>query len=156
MIERGDIVSWQQTYLRGIGCHRQECRKVFYLDETWVTAGHSVLIAWVGSTVTSSHNAFMRGITTGLKQPSGKGQRLIITHIGSEDGFVAGCLNVFRGQKTGDYHEEMDGTRFEKGFDGALQKLPAGSVVIMDNVSYHSRRPDAVPTTNSRKKVIQE
>ncbi|KAH8038778.1 hypothetical protein HPB51_003262 [Rhipicephalus microplus] len=36
------------------------------------------------------------GLTTGLKQPSGKGQRLIVTHIGSEDGFVDGCLIDFK------------------------------------------------------------
>ncbi|XP_040063080.1 uncharacterized protein LOC120837639 [Ixodes scapularis] len=97
----------------------------------------------------------MRGLTTGLKQPSGKGQRLIVTHIGSEDEFVPGCLDVFRGKKTGDYHEEMDGPRFEKWFDDVLQKLPTGSVIVMDNAPYHSRRLEAVPTTSSRKELIQ-
>ncbi|XP_040063883.1 uncharacterized protein LOC120838169 [Ixodes scapularis] len=97
----------------------------------------------------------MRGLTTGLKQPSGKGQRLIVTHIGSEDGSVPGCLDVFRGKKTGDYHEEMDGPRFEKWFDDVLQKLPTGSAIVMDNAPYHSRRLEAVPTTSSRKELIQ-
>ncbi|KAM7281660.1 uncharacterized protein ISCGN_006325 [Ixodes scapularis] len=155
MVERDDIVAWQQTYLRDITRHRQEGRQIFYLDETWVTAGHTALTVWVDSTVTSSHDAFMRGLTTGLKQPSGKGQRFIVTHIGSEDGFVPGCLDVFRGKKTGDYHEEMDGPRFEKWFDDVLQKLPTGSVIVMDNAPCHSRRLEAVPTTSSRKELIQ-
>ncbi|KAM7298945.1 uncharacterized protein ISCGN_019512 [Ixodes scapularis] len=155
MVERDDIVAWQQTYLRDITRHRQEGRQIFYFDETWVTAGHTASTVWVDSTVTSSHDAFMRGLTTGLKQPSGKGQRLIVTHIGSEDGFVPGCLDVFRGKKTGDYHEEMDGPRFEKWFDDVLQKLPTGSVIVMDNAPYHSRRLEAVPTTTSRKELIQ-
>ncbi|KAM7311876.1 uncharacterized protein ISCGN_008783 [Ixodes scapularis] len=155
MVERDDIVAWQQTNLRDITLHRQEGRQIFYLDETWVTAGHTASTVWVDSTVTSSHDAFMRGLTTGLKQPSGKGQRLIVTHIGSEDGFVPGCLDVFRGKKTGDYHEEMDGPRFEKWFDDVLQKLPTGSVIVMDNAPYHSRRLEAVPTSSSRKELIQ-
>ncbi|KAM7305952.1 uncharacterized protein ISCGN_015848 [Ixodes scapularis] len=88
--------------------------------------------------------------------PSGKGQRLIVTHIGSDEGFVDDCLDVFRGQKTGDYHEEMDGARFEKWFDGVLDKLPTGSVIVMDNASYHSRRLEAVPTTSSRNDDIRQ
>ncbi|KAM7284459.1 uncharacterized protein ISCGN_001553 [Ixodes scapularis] len=156
LIEREDIVAWQQKYLHEIARHRQDGRKIFYLDETWVTAGHTVSKVWVDTTVASSHDAFMRGLSTGLKQPSGKGQRLIVTHIGSDEGFVDGCLDVFRGQKTGDYHEEMDGARFEKWFDGVLDKLPTGSVIVMDNASYHSRRLEAVPTTSSRKDDIRQ
>ena len=156
LIEREDIVAWQQKYLHEIARHRQDGRKIFYLDETWVTAGHTVSRVWVDTTVASSHDAFMRGLSTGLKQPSGKGQRLIVTHIGSDEGFVDGCLDVFRGQKTGDYHEEMDGARFEKWFDGVLDKLPTGSVIVMDNASYHSRRLEAVPTTSSRKDDIRQ
>ncbi|XP_040066116.1 uncharacterized protein LOC120839819 [Ixodes scapularis] len=98
----------------------------------------------------------MRGLTTGLKQPSEKSQRHIVTHIGSEDGFVAGCLDAFRGLKTGDYHEKINGTRFETWFEAVLQILPTGSVIVMDNASYHSRRLEAVPTSGSRKEVIQQ
>ncbi|KAM7303197.1 uncharacterized protein ISCGN_013178 [Ixodes scapularis] len=122
----------------------------------WLPPGHTVSRVWVDTTVASSHDAFTRGLSTGLKQPSGKGQRLIVTHIGSDEGFVDGCLDVFRGQKTGDYHEEMDGARFEKWFDGVLDKLPTGSVIVMDNASYHSRRLEAVPTTSSRKDDIRQ
>ncbi|KAM7312219.1 uncharacterized protein ISCGN_009124 [Ixodes scapularis] len=64
--------------------------------------------------------------------------------------------NRLRGQKTGDYHEEMDGARFEKWFDGVLDKLPTGSVIVMDNASYHSRRLEAVPTTSSRNDDIRQ
>ncbi|KAM7282145.1 uncharacterized protein ISCGN_002295 [Ixodes scapularis] len=98
----------------------------------------------------------MQGLMTGLMQPLGKGERLIITNIGIEYGFVAGCLDVFRCKKTGDYHDDMDGTRFEKWLDGVLQKVLVGSVVVMDNASYHFRWSDAVLTTKSRKEVIQE
>lgn len=63
---------------------------------------------------------------------------------------VSMCF-VFRCKKTGDYHEEMDGPRFESWFDGVLQRLPSGSVKVMDNASYHSQRNEAVTTTNSFK-----
>lgn len=156
LIDREDILAWRHNYLRDIQRYRAENRQIFYLDETWVTAGHTTSTVWTDTTVKSSADAFRRGLTTGLKQPSGKGQRVIVTHIGSKDGFVDGCLYVFRGQKTGDYHEEMDGPRFEGWFDGVLQKLPSGSVIVMDNASYHSRRNEAVPTTKSRKGAIKE
>lgn len=156
LIERDDIVAWQQKYLYDVARYRMEGRKIFYLDETWVNAGHTLSTVWTDTTVASHHDAFMRGLTTGLKQPSGKGQRLIVTHIGSEDGFVSGCLDIFRGTKTGDYHEEMDGTRFERWFGAVLPQLPQGSVIVMDNASYHSRLEEAVPTTSSRKQVVQD
>lgn len=156
LIERDDIVAWQQRYLHDISSYRKDGRKIFFLDETWVTAGHTLSTVWVDTTVVSHRDAFMRGLTTGLKQPSGKGQRLIVTHIGSEDGFVEGCLDVFRGKKTGDYHEEMDGNRFERWFHTVLEKLPQGSVIVMDNASYHSRLEEAVPTTASRKEAVQD
>lgn len=156
LLDREDILAWRHEYLRDIRRYRAENRQIFYLDETWVTAGHTTSTVWTDTTVKSSADAFRRGLTTGLKQPSGKGQRVIVTHIGSKDGFVDGCLDVFRGKKTGDYHEEMDGPRFEGWFDGVLQRLPSGSVIVMDNASYHSRRNEAVPTTNSLKGTITE
>ncbi|XP_077528282.1 uncharacterized protein LOC144139932 [Haemaphysalis longicornis] len=156
LLDREDILAWRHEYLRDIRRYRAENRQIFYLDETWVTAGHTTSTVWTDTTVKSSADAFRRGLTTGLKQPSGKGQRVIVTHIGSKDGFVDGCLDVFRGKKTGDYHEEMDGPRFEGWFDGELQRLPSGSVIGMDNASYHSRRNEAVPTTNSLKGTITE
>lgn len=67
---------------------RQQGTPIFYLDETWVNAGHT-------------RQAFAEGLSTGLLDPSGKGKRLIIiTHIGNENAFVAGDLLMFESQKT--------------------------------------------------------
>ncbi|XP_072400288.1 uncharacterized protein [Diabrotica undecimpunctata] len=85
-----------------------------------------------------------------------KGKRLIICHIGSEDGFVADALWSFESKKSGDYHEEMDGKGFESWFEKTLPKLEANSVIVMDNASYHSRKSEKIPTTSSRKADIQE
>ncbi|XP_037523226.1 uncharacterized protein LOC119400246 [Rhipicephalus sanguineus] len=134
LIDRDDTTDWRNCYLRDVERYRAEDRKI-YLDETWVTAGHTRSIVCTDTVVQKRGRLFARanGLTTGLKQPSGKGQRLILTHVGSEDGFIDGCLDVFRGQKTSDYHEEMD-----------------------DNAPYHSRREEKLPTTAWKKEEIQE
>lgn len=66
LIEREDIILWQQKYLRDIARHRQQSRQIFYLEETWVTAGHTVSMVWIDTTVITSHKAFMDGLTTSV------------------------------------------------------------------------------------------
>ncbi|XP_008190121.1 uncharacterized protein LOC103311976 [Acyrthosiphon pisum] len=88
LIERNDIVCWRRNYLETIKNYRQLGRQIYYLDETWVNAGETTSKSWVDITVKSTRDAFLRGLTTGQKEPSGKGKRLIVVHIGSSDGFV--------------------------------------------------------------------
>ncbi|KAK8772002.1 hypothetical protein V5799_024754 [Amblyomma americanum] len=147
-----------RSYLRDVERYRAEGRKIFYLDETWVTAGHTRSIVWTDTVVQKRGRLFARanGLTTGLKQPSGKNQCLITTHIGSEDGFVEGCLDVLRGQKTGDYHEEVGGNRFKGWFNDVLRELPAGTVSVLDHAPYHSRREEKFLTTAWKNEKIQE
>lgn len=97
----------------------------------------------------------MGGWSTGLKMPSGKGRRLIITHIGSNDGFVTDGLLVFESKSTGDYHEDMNAEVFEEWFENILQKIEPESVIVMDNAPYHSRRKEQIPTMAWRKNKIQ-
>ncbi|KAH6936587.1 hypothetical protein HPB50_019718 [Hyalomma asiaticum] len=77
-------------------------------------------------------------------------------NINSDDSFISGCMDTFRGMKTGDYHEKMAGTHFERWFHAILPQLPHGSVTVSDNASYHSWLEEALPTTSSQKKVIQD
>lgn len=156
LTERDDIIDWRRRYIRQIRFHRQQGRPVFYLDETWLNEGHTVQKVWQDENVTSRRQAFLEGWSTGLKNPSGKGKRLIITHIGGDKGFVDGALYVFESKKTGDYHEDMNSEVFEGWFKRILEKLPKESVVVMDNASYHSRRLERLPTTSWRKANIQE
>lgn len=86
----------------------------------------------------------------------GKGKRLIICHIGSEDGFLPDALWAFESKKTGDYHEEMDGVSFENWFSKILPNLEENSVVVLDNASYHTRKLEKIPTMATRKAGIQE
>ncbi|KAM7315596.1 uncharacterized protein ISCGN_005379 [Ixodes scapularis] len=149
LIEKDDILVWRAKYLRSILKFRAEGKAIYYLDETWVNAGHTVNKIWFDTTVRSARDAGNRGLSTGLKNPSGKGSRLIVTHVGGDQGFVEGCLDIFHGVKSGDYHDEMDGNRFEHWFDLFLTKVEPGSVIVMDNAS-------CVPTKSSTKSVIQE
>ncbi|KAH6932826.1 hypothetical protein HPB50_010033 [Hyalomma asiaticum] len=66
---------------------------------------------------------------------------------------LLGCIPK---PKAGDYHEEMDGHRFEGRFNDVLQKLPAGSVIALDNASYQVWREEKLLKTTWKKEKIQE
>lgn len=72
LLERDEIVVWRREYLKKIKTYRNENRKIYYLDETWVNAGHTKSKIWVDKSVTSSRQAFLDGLSNGLKNPSGK------------------------------------------------------------------------------------
>ena len=66
----------------------------------------------------------MRPAGRGLKTPAlGKGQRYIIVHAGSSEGFILNGLLYFRSKSTKDYHEEMEGA----------SNVPQNSIIVMDN-----------------------
>ncbi|XP_077508699.1 uncharacterized protein LOC144120102 [Amblyomma americanum] len=159
LIERSDIVAWRRRYLRAIKAFRSQGRCIVYLDETWVNAGHTREHVWKDSTVKSSQDAFLRGLTTGLPAPSGKGGRLILVHAGSSlTGFVSGAADFFRAKKgaSADYHSEIDGKYFEEWFSSKLlPNIPNSSIIVMDNAPYHSVALEKPPTTSTRKIEIQ-
>jgi hypothetical protein len=130
---------------------RQEGRPIFYLHETWLNAGHTKQKIWYDETIKNSREPFNQCFSRGLKSPSGKGKRLIILHIGSEDGFVDDGLLLFEGIKQGDYHDEMNANKYEEWFTNILTKLPANSVIVMDNASYHSRVVEKIPNSSWKK-----
>ncbi|XP_056637711.1 uncharacterized protein LOC130445847 [Diorhabda sublineata] len=88
LIDNEEIICWKRQYLRDIRKYRQEGRQIYYLDETWLNEGHSVKKIWQDESIQTSRQAFIEGLSTGLKTPIGKGRRLIITHIGYNQGFV--------------------------------------------------------------------
>lgn len=72
----------------------------------------------------SSHDAFLQGHTSGSPNPSGKGKRIIILHIGSEDGFVPDGLLCFESKNTiTDYSEEMNENTFYDWIAASQRKL---------------------------------
>ncbi|GFW68452.1 DDE_3 domain-containing protein [Trichonephila clavipes] len=129
---------------------------IYCLDETWVNEGHSETRVWQDTTIKSSYEASSSNLTVGLTAPKGKGRRLIIIHIGRKEGFVRYAADIFIGKKSGDYHEEMDGNHFEKWFETVMPKLKPQSIIVMDNVHYHSVRKEETPTSSWVKSAIQE
>lgn len=157
LIEATHIVQSRRRYLRQIAELRRQGRAVFFTDETWVNAGHRRSRVWIDGTVQSTYEARRSGLSTGLRNPSGKGGRLIVTYCVSEHGFVEGTAEVFQAKKSsGNYHEEMNGDHYEKWFSQKLLPLlPPGIVVVMDNAPYHSVKQEKVPRMSSLKKDIQ-
>ncbi|CAI6368334.1 unnamed protein product [Macrosiphum euphorbiae] len=157
LTERGDIVVWRQKYILDIRRYRNEGRTIYFLDETWVNAGETCNKVWMDKTIKSHRDAFLKGLSTGPKNPTGKGKRLIVVHIGSAEGFVEGGLLCFESKKnTADYHDEMNGDTFYDWFCGILPKLKDNSVIVMDNASYHSVKLDPIPTNAWKKdKIVQ-
>lgn len=147
LTERGDLVIWRQKYIEDIRRYRSEGRTIYYLDETWVNAGDCTSKVWMDKTIKSHRDAFLKGLTTGPKNPTGKGKRLIVAHIGSAEGFVHGGLLCFESKKnTADYHDEMNGSTFFDWFSEVLPKLNENCIIVMDNASYHSVKKDPIPT----------
>lgn len=109
------------------------------------------------TSIQSSRQAFLEGLTTGLKGPSGKGRRLVVSHIGSEEGFVDDGLLVFEAKKgLDDYHKEMNAEKYEDWLKNIIPKLKDNSVLVIDNAPYHTRKLELLPTSNWRKGQIQD
>ncbi|XP_063366262.1 uncharacterized protein LOC134654718 [Cydia amplana] len=157
LIDRSDIALWRINYLNKIEEERKAGKKIYYLDETWVNEGHTKEKVWQDTTIKSTKEAHRQGLSTGLKNPSGKGKRLILGHIGSSTGFLKeGELIFLAGTDDGDYHKEMNGANFEKWFGVILNNVEPNSVIVMDNAPYHSRKLEKTPILKTKKAEIQE
>lgn len=96
-------------------------------------------------------------VSPGASNPTGKGKRLIVVHIGSERGFVEGGLLSFESKKnTSDYHDEMNGDTFFDWLKNVLPLLDDNCVIVMDNASYHSVRTESCPTSAWKKCDIEK
>ncbi|XP_060846333.1 uncharacterized protein LOC132925995 [Rhopalosiphum padi] len=154
LIEKDEIVLWRRRYLENIRKYREEGRHLYYLDETWINAGNCTSKTWVDKTIKSPRDAFLQDLATGSQNPSGKGKRLIVLHIGSEDGFVPGGLLCFESKKTTDYHEEMNGDTFYDWMTDVIPRLKENCVIIMDNAPYHSVKKEKIPNKTTKKADI--
>ncbi|XP_015370672.1 PREDICTED: uncharacterized protein LOC107166498 [Diuraphis noxia] len=157
LTERNDLINWRRNYLYDIRKYRGEGKSIYYLDETWLNVGDCVDRVWVDTTIQSKQDAFNKGLTTGPKNLTGKGQRLIVLHIGSDMGFLEGGLLCFVSKKnSADYHDEMNGDTFKDWFVSILPRLHPNSIVVMDNAPYNSVQTEKYPTSNSKKADILE
>ncbi len=148
--EKDYIVAARQRYLRrkranrkGVGTIRPEV----YLDESYVNKNHSNDFVW-----------YYDDDGPWIQKPTGKGERLIIINAITKDGWVPGAKLTFKStKKTGDYHGQMNQEMFTKWFmDKLLPNIPEGSLIIMDNATYHNiLSPHSAPTAKCNKEKIR-
>lgn len=128
-----DIVVAQQRvkYCNQVQAYRKEGRTIYYQDETWVNKNMTPLKIWL-----DEHGE------GGSALPAGKGQRSIISHVGSEAGFVDQARLIFRGKNAlsdSDYHTDMNQEVFQDWMETKVfPNVPAGSVIVIDRASYHT------------------
>ena len=98
------------------------------------------------------------GTHGGIRKSSGKGNRLIILHTGSENGWIPGADLVFQSKKsTGDYHDEMTAEHFEEWFhDSLMPNITPKLLIVIDNAPCHSQQLERIPTMNSTKQYMQD
>lgn len=141
LVEKSDIRALRISYIQEIRFFRGQGRPVVYLDETYIHSGHTPSKSWSDNTG--------KGLVTNIS----KGQRLIIVHAGGDMGFIPNACLIFKsGTKFGDYHDEMNSTNYEKWLrEKLIPNLPAKSVIVVDNASYHSVLLDPAPTSTLKK-----
>jgi len=145
--ERDYVISARRKYLREKISNRNDNgtlkRPEVYLDETFLNKNHSDDNTW-----------FLDEDGPWVNKPSGKGQRLIIVHAITINGWVNGAKLVFQAKlSTGDYHGQMNYENFSKWFSNQLlPNIPSDSIIIMDNAKYHNiLADDTFPTPRSNK-----
>ena len=140
LIENLNIRQKRIEYLNTIKQFREQKRNIVYTDETYILSSHTVSKTWTDGSI---------GQTT----PISKGDRLIIIHAGSENGFIPNSLTMWRSSvSTGDYHNQMNWENYKKWLEEKLiPNLLSNSVLVMDNASYHCKIDEKAPTSNSRK-----
>lgn len=149
--ERDYVILSRRQYLRQKRLNRNPDgtikRPEVYLDETFVNKNHSNQFTW-----------YFEEDGPDVNKPSGKGERLIIVNAITIDGWVKNASLTFEAKKkTGDYHGQMNWENFSKWFaEQLLPNIPAQSIIIMDNASYHNTTAESTfPNSNSKKETMR-
>jgi len=148
--EKDHVIAARQRYLRRKLANRKDedtIRPEVYLDESYVNKNHSNDFVW-----------YFDDDGPWMQKPTGKGERLIILNAITKNGWVPEAKLTFKStKKTGDYHGQMNQELFTKWFrDKLLPNIPEGSLIIMDNASYHNvLSSHSAPTTRCNKEKIR-
>ena len=145
LIEKPNVVELRLKYYAKKKMFEDTGFDFVYIDETWVDTSYTAKFCWQSPEM------------DGIRIPVSKGQRLIIVHGGSSEGFVPGALLIYKASaSTGDYHHEMNGDTFCKWLrEKLLPNITKKSVIVMDNASYHSVQTKRCPSSSTRKADIQ-
>lgn len=136
LTEREDIVVCRQKYISDIRRYRSENRSIYFLGEMYVNTSETCGKIWMDRTLKSHREA------------------LIVLHIGSAEGFVEGGLLCFELNKNTENYHDVINDKFHNWFCGILPKLSNNSVIVLDNISYHSVKVDPIPTMAWEKDTI--
>ena len=149
--EQDRVILARRNYLRAKRSNRNPDgtlkRPEVYLDETYINKNHSSRFTW-----------YLDEDGPWVNKPSGAGQRLILVHAITENGWVDGAELVFEAKKrTGDYHGQMNWENFSKWFLFQLvPNIEPGSIIILDNAKYHNvLAEDSFPNRSNKKEQLR-
>ena len=129
--ESKNMVAMRAKYLRKLKQLREDNNcNIYFLDESYINAHHTCNKEWQSETQ-------QRVI------PTGKGERLIIAHIGCDKtGLIPNGELIFESKskdENGDYHKDMDSNEFQKWIcDTVVPNIDKKSCIVMDNAPYHN------------------
>jgi transposase len=147
--EKDHVVAARQRYRREKRANRQGdgvIRPEVSLDESYVNKNHSNDFIW-----------YADADGPWVQKPTGKGERLIIIHAMTKNGWIPGAQLTFKStKKTGDYHGQMNHDLFTKWFtEQLLPNMPKNALIIMDNAPYHNvLSHHSAPTATCKKDRI--
>lgn len=145
LTEKPDLICWRRRYFYDILRFRNEGHTVYYLDEMSLNARLYVNNICMDTTIKSNCDTFNKGVTTGPKNPISKAKRLIVLHIGSNNGFLPGGLLCYDG---------INGASFREWFKSIIPLLEPNSIIVLDNAPYHSIKAKNIPTSKSKRAEI--
>ena len=121
LMESKTVSHKRRQFLDSIKSYRELGWNIYFLDETWCGANHTLSTGWdehISGEVAENYDIYRSGVQTigncrgGFVILCGAGKRVIILHIGNENGFVDTCMKFFIGKKgSADYHDEMNAFR---------------------------------------------
>ncbi|CAJ0599712.1 unnamed protein product [Cylicocyclus nassatus] len=139
---------------------------IVYIDETWVFDCMTRKRGWNDTTVPRFASAStMQEFSCSKTVAKNKGRRAIVIGAITEDEVIPSCTRViFSGQGLidDDYHRDMNHAMFEQWLRDSipymLQVARGRSVsIVMDNdIPYHSRQLEKIPGRSSSKAAIED
>ena len=148
--EKDHIIVARKRYIRRKLANRNgegTIRPEVYLDESYINKNHSNDFVW-----------YFDDDGPWIQKPTGKGERIIVVNAITKNGWVPRAKLTFKStKKTGDYHGQMNQELFTKWFrEMLLPNIPEGSLIIMDNATYHNiLSVHSAPTPKCKKEKIR-
>ena len=139
------MIRQREDFIDTLRQDRASGKVIYYTDDKWANKNMSVYRSWSDGNLRSRFD-----------QPSGKGVRIIIAHVGSrETGLLQDAGISFVGKKsTGNYHKEMNGPTWLKWLEDDVFPKISDGVLVIDRAPYQlTLKDDARPATTKMKKA---